>query len=336
MTAPTDPTMPTEPASHDIHLLWIPGTGESYVGDTRTWDQVKAETDSQGNLGISMGHKLMEQVFDRIPVVYADEPISDHLGNVIPHWIGYSVSVSSISKFENVFGLPSTDSRLVAKSALLEKLKSLPDGAKAIVGGYSQGAAAAFEFCNEVAMGMHTEVSDKVGAGLYIANPLRPNAHGSNGLNEVGIELDGWGIADDDGANGPATRQMWQMEFINDRDVICNADPDSYLRGLADLPEFFELGGDLAHWSSQLEQAIERLDWSTKINSWRDFPALVSGISRANGEFAGYKGGEHTRAYWDREVRTLKNPVDGTEKTILEAEIPWVASICYYILHPGA
>ncbi|RVW06523.1 hypothetical protein [Rhodococcus spongiicola] len=362
MTAPTEP---------DIYLLWIPGTGASFAGDPRDWQQVESGIwdDEKGEWAYepqySMGHALMDQVFE-------SQEYPDYFANlkVEPRWIAYDASITIANFYSDPKGESHYDSREVGRDRVYRELVSLPEGAKAIVGGYSQGAGAAFEFVNLVAAGHYQDVADKVVAGLYIANPFRPKNYTSWGLEnaiamkngedqELEIELDGFGVADPDhdgdAKHGAETHnKIWQIEIINPKDAICNADPDSYLRVVADELEYFELEGNLINWIGQgidLYDNIKSEILSEIDNIW-DILAALDRVARTWEEIEGYAGielslagfkdklpTEHVTAYGDKSFRKLAIVDDKTgnleDKTILQAEAPYIATVLHSIFEYG-
>ncbi|WP_164874053.1 DUF7257 domain-containing protein [Rhodococcus spongiicola] len=355
-------TAPTEPPEMEIHLLWIPGTGASEPGDPRNWQQVKEGYTQEGYFDengewvepkvwpaqTSMGHALMNEVFDVLP-----EALPEYFGNlnVIPQWIGYPSSIGPVGPGdENHY-----DSRLEGKRKVLAELEKLPVGAKAIIGGFSQGAGAAYEFVNEVAYGQHgADVADKVVAGLYVANPFRPEGYTSWGMTKGSVTPEGFGVATylHDGKEeftAEVHKKIWQIEIINDNDPICNADPDALVRELAEVLEFFEFEGSLI--TNPLTNAGRVIDAAVnfivdsvvtsgnifhfidRVGTFIEDLKKFSGLDATPDGILGIESGptEHVHAYNDLAVRKLHILNEDTgeiePKTILQAEMPYIGTI---------
>lgn len=245
----------------DVHFFWVPGTGESYKDDLRT-DVVATN---------SMGSAIAAALGERVQ----------------SHWVGYDSTYGPVGG-DPILGQGHYDSRQIGKDAMLDKARATTG--YIIFGGYSQGAGCSWEIMQEMHKGLHPDLWDRVIAFIHVANPYRQAGPIAN---RTTLTLDntlphlrpGWGVANRLGS-GIHTR-IPEFDVVNLDDGICNARSNSYLREVADLSDFFEVG-KLVQWGRFILRDFLSFNWvGEALANWTDLsqnvPRFVNTLKELEG-----------------------------------------------------
>jgi pimeloyl-ACP methyl ester carboxylesterase len=237
-------------------VLAVPGTGESYPGDTRT-----AVTGMIANITGKVDPSQYES-----------------------RWVAYDASYGFVPMPTGVSYAESVQQGL---SALLTALYA--DTRPVFLIGYSQGSTVVSAFLDLLAAGHYPDLKDRIAGAVLLANPARPDGAPTLGPRHVGS----YGITYDPKNPTPA-RVVPAIEVANPQDGICSAAPDSFLRDLAIVTEFMSFV-DLATWGQSLLTAAEAIDWKALATAQNlDLVYQFNRFSRSVGEAVGYVTGRHT------------------------------------------
>lgn len=251
-----------------VTFFWVPGTGESYAGDTRT------DVLATNSMGSRVVEKFTSEITDSV-------------------WVGYDSSYGPVGG--GTGGQSHHDSREIGKAALLAKARATQG--YLIFGGYSQGAGVVWEVMQDVYKGKHPDLWPRIIGSLNMANPYRTKGWAgghavtltTNGdLSAAGV---GWGVANLLGSG--LDPRIFELNLVNPNDMICNAKPDSFLRDVASLTDFMEKES-LGPWINQVISDVINVDWENASKGWLDVPNQIRRLVNTAHELRGYMGGEHT------------------------------------------
>lgn len=250
-------------------FFWVPGTGESYKDDVRTFDEAIAD-------GIAAGKPTM-----------GASVIAGFGPDIESVWVGYDSSFGPVSD-DPLNGESHHDSRAIGRAALLAKARATEGWL--IFGGYSQGAGVVWEVMQEVYQGKHPDLWPRIIGSMNMANPYRTKTSNENTVNlfttgETALPTSGWGVANRLGTG--LEPRIFELNLINVKDMICNAQPDSWLRDVADLVEFMELGKD-SEWGIRTFESVSNVDWVAAAAGWLDVPNQMRRLANTLIELMGY------------------------------------------------
>lgn len=283
----------------NVKFLWIPGTGESYAGDERT-DVIATNT---------MGSSVAKRFGTEIDSI----------------WVGYDSTYGPAGPpSAGTGGQSYYESKAIAKAALLGKAREQIAAADAageecwlIFGGYSQGAAAAWEVMQEIYAGKHPDLWPRMLTSFFIANPMRPKPTPLQwGFipDNVSNSITGWGVANRLGTG--IKPRMIEIEVINPGDMITNTKANAIVRDIADLTEYFELN-ETADWGQQVFDQIANIDWVGAAASWVNVIEQVQRIDDLIKDLYGFMFGKQHVTYANR-TRMPYTKADGTVVSVAE------------------
>lgn len=159
------------------------------------------------------------------------------------------------------------DSRAAGHAALLDAIRATPN--RAVIAGYSQGAAVVGDVAAEIGAGLHPDL--EVLAAAMIADPGRPRDAGIPGR----ASASGYGITGERPITG--MRAYWAA---NEGDPISALPVGNPLRSLADVSEYFSLrsAADAERWALKLIDRAKSGQWQRwwSIQNWQSWGGAIA------------------------------------------------------------